>query len=319
MKTRLAVLLILLITVGSNAQPGFSSFDLIKDNHFQNGLTILAPEHGKKIPQGTISSDTTAEIKPVWQLAQWNSRFSIKDAKPVKSTDGSVCYSNIAKSITIAPPGSQTSDIILMVDSRPEYDSKLRTRGQPWTHLLVEQKITNSPAVSDIKQLSFHIEARLLESQTFKPEGYTTSLHCAQIPFVLTIQNLNRQSRGYGDFIWFSIPIYDDRYQIPPEYIAQDFADPSSKLIYNPGAAVFTSESLHGKKWVIINVDLLPFIHKALNTAWEKGYLKDSKDLSDYRISSTNLGWEVTGLNKVAIQIRNLNLKAALKAKPDHF
>jgi hypothetical protein len=253
--------------------------------------------------------------EPVWQLDQWNSRFSIASAMRQVFADGSVRYLNKAKSVTIGKPGTNTAELTLRIDSNPEYDGKFRVFGQPWPHLLIEQPL-ESPTLDRLVAVAFHLEARLIEGKRSEGPGYTQDLHCGQVPFVLTIQNRNRESKGFGDFLWFVVPIYDDRQRIPRPHVAQDSADPSAKLIFNPGGEVYTKESLHDGRWVVFDKDLLPIILQSLRTAWDKGYLKDSRDLGDYRISSTNLGWEATGLFVGEIEFRKLSLKAILEENP---
>ena len=53
---------------------------------------------------------------------------------------------------------------------------------------------------------------------------------------------------------------------------------------------------------------------EGLEVAWERGYLKDSHDPSDYRLSGMNTGWEVTGPIDVEMQVRGLRLEARMKA-----
>jgi hypothetical protein len=105
------------------------------------------------------------------------------------------------------------------------------------------------------------------------------------------------------------VPLYDDRYEFARRFIAQDIAEPAAKMIYDPGALVFTWQSPNNGQWVTIDTDILPVIKDALTAAWDKGYLKDSKDLSDYSLTSMNLGWEVTGLSDVKIQLKDISLK----------
>ncbi len=291
------------------------SVELIADPQFQRGFMVMAAPMGKKVPEGKLIGPVAAAGEPVWQLDQWNSRFSIASATRQVLADGSVRFSNKAKSVTIGKPGTSTADLMLRIDSNPEYDGKLREFGQPWPHLLVEQSL-ESPPLDRLAAVPFHLEARLVEGKRIEGPGYTQELHCGQVPFVLTIQNRNRDSRGFGDFLWFVVPIYDDRQRIPRPHVAQDIADPSAKLIYNPGGEVYTKESLHDGRWVVFDKDLLPIILQSLNMAWDKGYLKDSRDLGDYRISSTNLGWEATGLFTGAIEFRNLSLKVMLTENP---
>jgi len=288
-----------------------ATIELIRDNHFSRGFNIIGPNHPdvnfvKREIVGTIE---LADKEPVWRLAQWHSKFSLHTAVPSHINPGVVRIENEAKAVTIAPSDPEFGDVILAIDSRPEYRKTLRKDGQMWPHLLTEQKMT-SPAISELKELKLHIEAKLLYSQRWEPQGYTPVQHCAQIPYVLTIGNINHKSKGYGDFLWFIVPVYDDRARIPLRYVSEDTADPSAKLIFNPGASAYTNRSLHDKDWVTIDADILPVVLEGLKTAWAKGYLKDSKKLSDYAITSMNFGWEVPGLNRVAIQIRNLSLKA---------
>ena len=54
---------------------------------------------------------------------------------------------------------------------------------------------------------------------------------------------------------------------------------------------------------------LLPLLAQGLRTAWQRGYLKDSQSLADYRIAGINLGWEVPGIFDVAMRVRNLSLQ----------
>ena len=280
------------------------SRELLKDRHFKNGFNVLNPIHGKYVINGQIASDGS----PItWSLAQWHSKYDITDAKPEHLPDGGVRYSNPAKSVTLHHNGS---DIILGLNSVVEYDGQLRKDGQPWPHLLIEQKITDCPNLLELKRLDFNISAKVLKTKTFKKAGYTKKLHTAHIPFVLVVQNTNPESAGFDDFIWFLVPIYDDRYEFPQKFIEQDIADPSAKMIYDPGGKRYYQRSLHCGEWVNINCDLLPVILEAMNVAWEKGYLKQSKNLRDYHITSMSLGWEVTGLNEVEIAIKDLSLKA---------
>jgi hypothetical protein len=287
------------------------TIELIRDNHFSRGFEIIGPLHPdvnfeKREVVGVVK---LTDEEPVWRLAQWHSKFSIHTAVPQHISKDAVRIENEAKSVTIAPLDPELGDVILAIDSRPEYQMIPRKDGQMWPHLLTEQKM-DTPRISTFKELRLHIEAKLLYNERWEPEGYTTVLHCAQIPYVLTIGNVNPASKGYRDFYWFLVPVYDDRYPMSGRFVSEDKADPSAKLIFNLGSSAYMNRSLHDKNWVTIDVDILPMVREGLQTAWAKGYLKDSQNISDYGITSMNFGWEVPGLNRVAIQIRNLSLKA---------
>jgi hypothetical protein len=155
-------------------------------------------------------------------------------------------------------------------------------------------------------------EARLGEAATFRPDGYSPSLHAAQFQVVLTLNNTRRDSPGFGDYLWFVVPVYDDRHDVPPEYVAQDFAVTQGKLIYNPGAAALGLKPMRLGEWQAVDCDLRPWLERALRTAWSKGYLPDARELTDYRVAHLNLGWEVPGLNRVAMDLRRLSLEVTL-------
>jgi hypothetical protein len=59
-----------------------------------------------------------------------------------------------------------------------------------------------------------------------------------------------------------------------------------------------------------VDCDVRPWLERALETAWDKGNLRDSRDLNDYRVAHINVGWEVPGLNRVAMELRGLSLEA---------
>ncbi len=285
---------------------------LIEDPHFQQGFSVIAPKHGDATRQGNIGVRPGAE--PVWRLAQWYSKYSIATAKPQQLPSGAVRYENETKSVTIGPPSTDESDLTLAVDSRLEYGNACSTKVENWPHLLVEQPIHRSASIAQMRSLRLHLETRLLYDERFKLENFNPDMHTAQVPYVLVVQNTNQKSSGYGDFFWFLVPLYDSRHCPElPLYIAEDTADPTSKLIYNPGSKAYGDYNLHDKKWHIIDVDLLPFLKKAFQEAWKRGYLQGSKDMADYRVVSMNLGWEVTGVNRAAIQFKNLSLEMITK------
>jgi len=154
------------------------------------------------------------------------------------------------------------------------------------------------------------LRVRLRRSVLYKTADYSPRLHAAQFQIFLTVQNLNRKSPGYGDFPWLGIPLYDDRNRIPRRFANPDAA---SKFIYTPSGERYTTQSAHDKNWVIIDRDLLPIIREALRAAWDRRFLKDSRDPADYRVGGINIGWEVPGIFDVEMQVRDLSLKAVTK------
>lgn len=282
--------------------------DLLRDTRFQNGFEINAPKPGKHVAMGVFQPPAATE-KPAWRLCQWNSAFDLSLSKPEILDTHSIRIGNEAKSVTISS-NTFNSDLILAIDSRPEYKGKARTKGQAWPHLLVEQAVQPIILFKDISRIAFSIEARLLTNECFKLEGYTSNLHTAQFLMTFIVQNRNKQSKGFGDFIWFSVPLYDERKPFSDLYAAQDTADPSAKMIYSPPSRTFSAQTLHGGNWVTFShTNLCPLVTEAITLARKRGYLQESPDTGDFTISSVNIGWEVTGINHVSMEIRNLEIK----------
>ncbi len=192
-----------------------------------------------------------------------------------------------------------------------EYGEHARKAGDPWVHLLVEQDFEAPAALRDLSAARLHVEARLLRSRNRHKDDYNPGVHAAQFQIFFTVQNLNRNSPGFGDALWFGIPIYDNRHRFVPAFKEQDFGG-TSRFIFTPDGKTFSAASSHDGEWVTIDQDLLPLMRQALATAWTRGFLKRSKDSADYSIGGMNMGWELPGTFDVEMQIRKLSLKATV-------
>lgn len=283
--------------------------ELIRDPHFECGCILYEPKMGRHVAYGAIAGVARRE-KPVWGLAQWSSREKLPTTPPLTLPSGAVRFANEAKAVTLGPPGTAEADIALAVNGGFEYAGHVRKKGEPWVHLLLEQRFERPPSVASLSRANLHIAARLKHFLRREMPGYSPQVHAATIQIFFTLQNRNRQSAGYGQYLWFGVPLYDDRRRIPKSYQAKDAGkeDATGMFIYTVAGGEFTTQSQHDREWVTIDRDLLPFMRAGLTTAWERGFLKDSQSLADYRISGMNLGWEVTGIFDVEMQLRDLSL-----------
>lgn len=294
--------------MSADDQSTVNPVNLIRDPGFRAGFNLLSPEPGRRAVLTRLAGPMTDGGDPWWDLAQWSSRFPEVHG-PEVTPSGGIRYANEGKEIIVSPPGAPEADLILAVDAGPEYPKGARTASEPWVHLLVEQRFARPAPVAHLRALNLTLECKLLRSIILDPEHYDPAIHAAQFTLYLTVQNKNRSSPGYGDFYWFGVPIYDNRYTVIPRYEARDFAG-SGKFIFVPAADNFTVRPSTGNEWITIAKDLLPLIKDGLKAAWSKGYLADSHDISDYYITSVNLGWEVPGPFRVSMQVRNLALLA---------
>ena len=282
------------------------SRELIRDPRFQAGFRLIEPTPGKRVVCGRLKG-LAEGVEPAWDLDQWSSRFPLAET-PVAGTRSEVLrWANTAKSVTVGKPGIPEADLSLGVNASVEYDGRARKSGEPWVHLLVEQSFTEPPVIASLASARLRLEARLVRSQLHRTEDYSPDLHAAQFQMFLMLQNRNRQSPGFGKLAWFGIPLYDDRSRFPKEHEAQDFGG-TAMFIFTPGGEVFSDGSAHDGKWIRVDKELRPLLVEALETAWQRGFLRESRDFTDYQITGMNLGWEVPGLFDVEMRVRGLSL-----------
>lgn len=283
--------------------------ELIRDSHFQNGFLLLEPKPGKRVVYGE-ASDPAAAAKPIWDLAQWSSKFPLVAARSERHGDGTLLFTNAAKRVCIGKTGSAEADLALGVKASVEYGNRARkSPDEPWVHLLMQQDIGNPPSLAELTSCPFHVEAQLKHSKLHRTDDYTPARHAAQFQVFLTVANRNPNSPGFGQYLWFGIPIYDDRSRMAPAHAAQDFGD-TKMFIYTVAADAFAKESTHDGQWVTFTHDLLPLMREGLETGWKRGFMPGSRDFADYRLTGIFIGWEVPGNFDVEVQLRNLSLVA---------
>ncbi len=280
--------------------------ELIRDPHFRAGFRLIEPQPGRRVEYGRLAGSVSGD--PVWDLDQWSSRFPLT-AEPLATPESGVRrWANTAKSVTLGEPGTSAADLALTVNASVEYAGRARKAGEPWVHLLVEQSFADPPSLAELSTARLRLQARLLRSEFHRTDDYSPGLHAAQFQMFLMLQNRNRQSPGFGRLLWFGIPLYDDRSRYPQTFQEQDTGG-TAMFIFTPGGEVFADRSAHDREWIRVDKDLRPLFLEALATAWQRGFLGESRDLADYRVTGMNLGWEVPGLFDVEMQVRDLSLE----------
>ena len=289
------------------ASPGSASRELIRDPHFRTGFHLIEPKPGRRVVYGRLTG-ATGESEPAWDLDQWSSRFPLAAEPPAIPKPGVRHWSNTGKTVTCSEPGTTEADLCLAVNGGVEYEHRARKSGEPWVHLLVEQRFADPPSLATLVAARLKLQARLLRADFHRTDDYSPGLHAAQFQMFLMLQNRNRESPGFSKLVWFGIPLYDDRSRFPKEHQAQDTGG-TAMFIFTPGGEVFADRSAHDREWIRVDKELRPLFLEALETAWQRDFLLESRDLADYRITGMNLGWEVPGLFDVEMRVRDLSLQ----------
>lgn len=296
-----------------------TAVELIADAGFERGFRIKDPD-----AQGRVVTWNPA-AKPAWDLVHHHSKSSFADAGKFAMRANGFTFNDDYGRLDVHPAGGD-ADVILGVNASKEFGGVYRKQGEPWPHLYLSQRISSpgghlaagSPSIAELARVDFSVDVRLLHDRANKTASHKRSIHAAQFVFFFTIQNLNRKSPGYGDYYWFGVLLYDDRKPVTSLFAMHDKGSPlkkgTDKLIYDIGVAPFTKEVVAQGGWVSVRGDLLPHILAGLQEGWKRGYLPASHELADYRFGSVVTGFEITGLNDVAVAVKGLRAAATLKA-----
>ena len=299
----------------SNSSLNQDGIEIFKDNTFQTGFA-LGPVDSKTVRVGGGHEKTFVDTlnfrkdspKPVWRIAQWNSKFDLANTKPMDGPENSIYYENEGSSRKIALYPDHS--LLLEVNASKEYD-KPRIKGQSWPHLLIAQEFGNErPNIGNVNQLLFSMELKLERCENKMDSGtYNKSLHTAQSPLYFNIKNVNQNSADFNQMIRFGIPSYDYRYtkMSDKEKIGPETGHPN--FIYNvPPLSVWGDISFQDEEWHKCEIDLKPLILRALEAIKEKDVFKNTSP-DDLVITGMNFGWEVPGTFDATLKVKNLSLK----------
>jgi hypothetical protein len=312
---RLVLVLSLVLSGGYVA----SALDLVIDPSFNDGVS--ATNRAGKVVLLQWNKDAPA---PVWTIDQFYSKSSVADAKYLTYRPDGFDFDDGYARISVHPPGMD-ADLLMGVNADKEYGGVYRKAGDPWPNLYVSQRISDpgghlgaaSPRLTELARVDFSLQVRLLYDRPHRGPGYSPVVHAAQYTLFFTLQNLNPRSKGYGDYVWFGLTVYDNRERIPQLHAMQDRSSPlkkgTEKYIYTLGPGPFANGVIGDGKWVTLQGDLLPYMLQGMQECWKHGYLSRSTDLADYRIGGLCMGWEITGLDDAAMALRGLRATATLK------
>ncbi|GGC32080.1 hypothetical protein GCM10011386_25240 [Parapedobacter defluvii] len=290
----------------------YDTLSLLGDRSFEQGLVRKRADAPSP---GTIQPFGTTTLAPIWEMAEWGTKYELEEGDKEIKNDGWVSYANDGKAIAFAKDGDNIR-VAMDVYASAEYESP-RQPNQAWPHLLIEQAFPEKPYVKDLEGLVLKFKGQLTKAEMKMNQGdFDPGLHTAQFQLFITVQDLNPNSAHYGDYLWFGIPFYDYRYEEIPLYAAQDVGkgDATGKFIYSAGSADFMEGSFQSGNWITLEKDIYPLIVDALKLAKERGYLTGSF-FEDFQISGMNLGWEVPGTFDVGFQFNGFDLLAVTKRK----
>jgi hypothetical protein len=321
-KSRLLMLMTTLILIAVNAlgqvpesAPGR---ELFSDPAFDRGFTLTAASHpGPKVEIGALQTTASHEgAAPSWRMPQWGSRELLQAGRCSDMGGGQWGAENRAKRVLVEHLGDGQTGLRLEVRGDFEYDGRMRAAGEPWPHLLIEQCFDTPVIPKEFKTLSFAMEARIpfCKPAPWSEGKRAPGLHTAQVSAFWTVHNVSKGNPDCGDMIWFGIPFFDARHEIPPAHYALDSgkADASGKFICMLDGKRFWKEPTGNGSWQKVDADLLALVREGLTTAQQHGYLQNTK-FEDLSIDSFNLGWEIPGPYDAAFEVRGLSMQGEIE------
>lgn len=287
------------------------AWEAIGDILFENGLSVSPLDPSIVHEKGGFEKANTdtlyfekKNVLPIWQMAQWYSKYDIADALAKINADGSIEYSNEGKRIV----RYRDNSLLLSITTSVEYDAP-RKDGENWPHLLIEQSFMKKPNVGKVSKLLFSMSLKLEKCENKMGDNYNESFHTAQSPFYFILRNINEESEDYNKSIWLGIPSFDFRYPklIAEEHVSWDIG--TNMYIYNiPPKTIWGDISFHDRQWHGTEIDILPLLKTAVETMKSKDVFTKT-NLSDLELIGMNFGWEVPGTFDAAIHMKGLSLK----------
>ncbi len=290
----------------------YESRQLFDDTGFEKGFTVMSQqtENGAGIRLGNFTYKEENTL-PCWMIAQWNSGNCLWNERV--ESDKYTITDGKTKWIIYNP---DTKSVSMRLNAREVY------KGNPapmenWPHLLLEQSPIYSYENSDESEKSFYncssdrmvvsLDIRIAD---FKDTTNKDGVNAAQFLTYFYLKGVN------GDkFIWFGLNLFDDR----------GYMEESWSLDKGSGQMIFclsTKDTFGSKKgslfrngkpyisdeWVHVEVDLKPYIEKAMRKANQDGTFGTKVTSEDFYIGGANIGYEIHGNYDCTIEIKNFTL-----------
>ncbi|MCL2815230.1 MAG: hypothetical protein FWD23_11580 [Oscillospiraceae bacterium] len=278
------------------------SVSVLTDTLFQNGFICSGASHEDGIV-GKLESPA-AKKAPDWKICQWATKCNICKGAYSSKTTG---YSYKTDSQLVSVSWEKEKPILtLELLASKEYDSP-RIGWQPWPHLLIEQSFVRDkfPPLGELLSLILNFDFRIpwFRRMMDNPDN---SLHTAQANIFFTVNSMKNE-----DMFWFGVPAFDVRYRHIANFQAEDTGkdDASHKYIYLAAQDNFTNKSAHDGEIIEYEKDLLPLIKGGLRDAAKAKFLL-SDDISEYAVTSCNIGFEMPGTFDASFEIYRLGLEA---------
>ena len=284
----------------------------LADVGFENGFLNLGTNSQNQTSDNMTTVNTSAT--PSWKLAQWGSTVNLANGTKTEN-NGVYVFADAAKSVTV---DTVNDTLALEHKGSVEYNTGV---ANGWPHLLLQQDFSGDGLVRIADQKSLVMQMDYTVTACTATDS--TSSTAAQFVWYVTLQNRNKDSADYGQYMWFGILLYDNRNEgreiADYNQVDSGKADATGVMIYQPGTERWnpdTKTSPTVGQNVSLNFDILVTAEEAFNKI--KQFYRDNASTyfqnttwEDLYIGSTNFGFEVSGSYDIGVKISNLGLIAS--------
>ena len=290
-------------TTGGNVSTSeYIKHKLLTDTKFKKGLTLkgLNSATDNKVIK-TINYGDSSVRNPKWNVAQWWSKHNLANGVETITDD---YYSLVDKSKTLAIDRT-TGAITLGVKGSEEFATYNTTEPTEWPHLLIEQNITGEYWLKNADKMEAVLDFTVTQSENKR--GGTAGFH-AQFAWFIYVKDMNPDSPGFGNFLWFGLNIFNSTQIYTTLYQKQDTAGGLGDFIYSLGSAqIHPGSRVKVGERKQITVDLEEHIRNALASAQANGFMIGTT-FDDCQIIGNNIGWEVFDRYDVSITLHDIGI-----------
>ena len=266
--------------------------NLFADEDYNNGFNIYGTgiNGATRDLQKTITF--TQGTKPVWSIAQWFSQNHL-DQGTVTDTANLFKIQDTSKLFQL---NKKTGAITMGLDGSKDFTGVQTPTSVAafWPHLLLEQ--TNAPVkMKDCDTMRAYLKFRIDRANDCSSMFGSVAIQMqAQFAWFIYVKNVNADSPGYNEFLWFGFNIYNPKALYAPTVSQQDYAGGTAgNYIYSLGAAKWNNnQRVKIGDTVELNMDMFTAVQEGLDKAHAAGFMTGST-IDDVAITGMNIGFEV--------------------------
>ena len=298
----------------SDKQEDSGYMSIIKDKLFKGGFDISYMSENAFIDYGGKASGIRQ-----WVINEEGSKDQFNATTPVTEENGFYVMKSPNNS-KVFKVNTSTGQVYMELNAEVDYGTTPRKEGQSWPHILICQNYGEyeTPYLDTAEELRLSMDFDFVKFDNVMGESANKGLHACQFQWYVTIQNVNKQSPDYGDFFWFGLQFFDNRYSFCPKSLTVDGGKDTAtgKAIYTMDMKkVMNLKIVEPGESYSVDYDILPEVKKALEAVKQMEELTCFKktELSDLRIGHTNIGWEMPGTYNGAVLINSFDIRVKTK------